>query len=295
MLPSVAIIGAGRVGTAVGKLLHIAGYPIAGVVGRSEQSAIKSVNIIGDGIPLASIEQGVKEAHWIFLTVPDDVLGQVAETVGKYMSDRVELLVHTSGVHGASILMRSDTDNIKRLSMHPIRAISDLTHGADRLQGAFWGLEGRADAVEIGKRLVAVLGGHPLLVQEGRKALYHAAAAISSNYVVALIHIGVHLMEKVGVQPEDALKAISNLVIGATSNVLEDGVAGALTGPIERGDVATVLAHLKALESTPRIRDAYHSLAVYTVGVAREKHSGDIDDEIVERLDYLERTLHRIE
>jgi predicted short-subunit dehydrogenase-like oxidoreductase (DUF2520 family) len=120
--------------------------------------------------------------------------------------------------------------------------------------------------------MVVLLEGKPLLIAAGKRPLYHAAAVMASNYVVALIDSAVILMEEAGVEPELALRALGPLLRASTENTLEAGPASALTGPIHRGDVGTVMAHLEALAEVPEaVRELYRRAGLHTAELAERK------------------------
>ncbi len=297
--PSVAIVGAGRVGTALGILLRRKGYPIRGVVRRSFAGAKESVRLIGGGAPHTDPALGAQDADIVLIAVPDDVLQETAAVVRAGRSFRPgDLLVHTSGALPASVLLDSAEsqsgspgDRPGLLSMHPVQSIADPVLGAERLVGAYFGLEGDIHAVEAGERLVADIGGRPLKVAPGRKSLYHAAACVASNYLVTLIDVALGLYERAGIDREDALRAIEPLIAATAANAARLGVPEALTGPIDRGDAETVRSHLSAMEAfakgseRDRIERIYRMLGLDTLGLARRKRgSVSPGHELIERM-----------
>lgn len=284
MLPAVAIIGAGRVGTAIGKLLHRQGYPVRGVVRRSMVRAEEAVRLIGAGTPTTDPVEGAEGAEIIFITVPDSFVTEIAAALGAGRSfgakDSKVLLVHTSGALPADALLAPGTENALRLSMHPIQTIADPGSGAERLKGSAFGLEGQSEAVARGKELVEAMGGVPLVILPGQKALYHAASCVMSNYLVGLIEAGLELYQLAGIPREQALKAVGPLLQGTLDNVFRLGLPAALTGPIERGDVKTVERHIEALdqvdsaEQRERLDRLYRLLGMQTLSVAAQKAGG---------------------
>lgn len=278
MHPPVAIIGAGRVGAAIGALLRRRGYPIAGVVRRTMAAAQEAARLIGAGTPSTDPVEGARGAGIIFLTVPDGAVREVAAAVASRLAfDRRHLLVHTSGALPASALRVPGAEGALHLSLHPIQSIADPQSGIDKLAGSVFGLEGEPEAVLWGKELVAAIGGVALAIEPGQKALYHAASTVASNYLVALVEASLELYGRAGVDQDAALAAVRALMQGTLENVSRLGLPGSLTGPIERGDVETVERHLAALEgiqelaARERLAGLYRTLGLQALRVARQK------------------------
>jgi predicted short-subunit dehydrogenase-like oxidoreductase (DUF2520 family) len=136
--------------------------------------------------------------------------------------------------------------------VHPLAAVADRVGGVERLRGASFGVEGDGAARIFAEGVVAACGGRVLAIRAGGKAEYHAAAVFASNYVVALMAVAERLMARAGVPAEDARPALASLAEGAVANVAARGPAAALTGPVARGDDATVRLHLSRLSGDER-------------------------------------------
>lgn len=276
--PSFAVIGAGRVGTALGALIRQSGYPIAGVVCRTMERAEEAVARIGGGTPHTHVARGAKGAGAVLIAVPDDALVSVAAAVASGRRFRSgELLVHTSGALPADVLRVRGAEKALCLSLHPIQTIADRELGAERLSGASYGVEGDAEAISFGQELVRAIGGVPLVIKPGAKAVYHAAACVASNYLHTLIDSGLRLYAQAGIPRSDALAALLPLMEGTLANAGRLGVPWALTGPVERGDVDTVRSHLHALaalsgEEAEELEGLYRLLGLHTLRLAEEKH-----------------------
>lgn len=282
MHPPVAIIGAGRVGTAIGALLHQKGFPIRGVVRRTQALAEEAVRLIGAGTPTTDPVQGAKGAEVIFVTVPDGAVSEMAAVLGAGRRfRRSDLLIHTSGALPADALWAPGTERALRLSLHPIQTIAHPVSGAERLVGSAFGLEGEPEAVERGRELVAAMEGVPLVIEAGKKALYHAASCVASNYLVTLVEASLKLYRQAGIPRSEALKALGALLQGTIDNISRLGIPGALTGPIERGDGETIRRHLEALGRIPdtaereRLDGLYRMLGLQTLFVAAQKPGGE--------------------
>lgn len=274
--PTVALVGAGRLGTALGILLARSGYPIGGVVCRSPARAREAVALIGAGTPHTDPAAGAQGAGVIIISVPDRALAGVARAIAAGCRlARGVLLAHTSGAHSAAVLRVPGTEGARLLSLHPIQTVADPRRGAERLRGAAFGIEGDEEALDLGEALVRDLGGVPLRIKPGRKALYHAAACVASNYLVALVDAALALYRLAGIEEEAALRALRPLMEGAIENAARLGPARALTGPIERGDVETVQAHLAALAAAgadrARLEGLYRTLGLSALALVARR------------------------
>jgi predicted short-subunit dehydrogenase-like oxidoreductase (DUF2520 family) len=168
-------------------------------------------------------------------------------------------------------------------SLHPLQAFADVETALATLPNSFFFLEGDDEAVDVLRSLVISLEGRPVRIDSASKVLYHAAATAASNYLVTLLDYATGLMVKAGVPPDVALPALLPLVQGTVRNLDAVGLPDALTGPIARGDVGTVRAHLDALRRAPGdLVRVYVALARKTVEVALRK--GRIEKEAADQI-----------
>src|SRR5690606_36753095 len=157
MHPPLAIIGARRVGAAVGALLHRQGVPIAGVVRRTMAAAREAVRLIGAGTPTTDPARAAEGAGVVLVAGAGGDAQRRAAALGRGLTlDRRHLLVHTSGALPAAALRVPGTEGALHLSLHPIQTVADPLSGAEKLQGSVFGLEGEPEAVARGKELVAL-------------------------------------------------------------------------------------------------------------------------------------------
>jgi predicted short-subunit dehydrogenase-like oxidoreductase (DUF2520 family) len=225
----VCIIGPGRAGTSLHRALERAGVDVVSVVGRD-----------GD---VAGAAEGVDV---VLIATPDAAIAEVAAAI----APRPEAVVaHVSGSLGLAPLAGHE----RRGVLHPLVALPDPVLGAERLRGAWFGLA--ADGDPLVAELAAALEGQTVLVAEDEWARYHAAAVIASNHLVALMG----QVERVAATVGAPLAAYLDLSRGTLDNVAALGPATALTGPVRRGDTATVQRHLDALPADER--PAYEALA----------------------------------
>ena len=270
--PRVAVIGAGRVGSALAVALAPKGYPVVGVASRTRASAARLASLVG--APLcASPAAAVKEADVVFITTPDRAIARVAAEIARHNGFRAgQIVAHTSGALRAGILAPARETGAVVASMHPLQSFAGVDQAVRNLPGSYFFLEGDADAVRSLANIVHDLGGRYITLEPHNKALYHAAACIASNYLVSLLHMAVELLACCGVPRREAPSLLRPLIEGTLNNIQDVGLPAALTGPVARGDVATIREHLEALaalRAAPGIAEQYRSLGRYTVDLAR--------------------------
>ena len=226
---SVRIIGPGRAGSSLALALERAGWTVAPVLGRGDD--------------LGAAAAGV---DLLVLAVPDASVGPVADAVDPSSSCAV---AHLSGSLGMACLAAHP----RRAVLHPLVALPDPERGAERLVGAWFGLA--VDGDPLAAEAVASLRGKVVSVAEDHWASYHAAAVMASNHLVALLG----QVDRVAAAVGAPIEAFLDLARGSLADVADLGPAAALTGPVRRGDVATVERHLAAL--APEERAGYAAMA----------------------------------
>ncbi|MBI2898826.1 MAG: DUF2520 domain-containing protein [Planctomycetes bacterium] len=264
-MKSVCIIGTGQAARAMGRLLARAGYAIAAVVSRSTDRARDAARFIGVGTPSTR----TAAADLVLLAVPDDRIEEVAEGLGDV---RGSVVAHLSGARSSEILAAPRARGARTGAIHPLRSFADPAGAAESFPGTFCAVEGEA-AAEL-ETVVRAIGGVPLRVRTEGKALYHAGAVFASNYLVAILEAALRLFEAAGVPRTEALPALAVLARGTVENVSRIGIPAALSGPIERGDAATVARHAAAIrERLPALAGLYSDLGRLSCEVALAKGS----------------------
>jgi predicted short-subunit dehydrogenase-like oxidoreductase (DUF2520 family) len=256
--PSVAIVGAGRVGQALGRLLAEAGYRIDAVACRTRRAAREAAGFVGAGRPISIRALGRLDADVALIATPDDAIRAVAERLAGAFTG---VALHTSGALGASELEGLRAGGARVGSMHPLQSFATPELGVARVAGSVFAIEGDREAVAVARRIARDVGGRPVRLRAGAKALYHAAAVLAAGHVTALLDMSVEAMRAAGLDEEEALAAVLPLTRGTLANVEAAGTAGALTGPFARGDEGTIARNRAALEALdPRIAEVYDTL-----------------------------------
>lgn len=243
------VIGPGRLGRALAALLTEAGTRVV-LLGRDES------------LP-ASPPVGV------LLTVPERAIRSVAQQLAHYPFARGIPVLHTSGAVDLEALSPIAERGCSIGGLHPLVAVPNPIDGVRLLRGAWWGIEGEGAALALASRIVASVEGRTLRIPPGGRALYHAGAVLASNYLVALLSVAERILVRGGIPVEQGRDALANLASGALTAVRDTGPLDALTGPVVRGDVETVRAHLAQLSDGER--DVYCALGREALGLARQR------------------------
>jgi predicted short-subunit dehydrogenase-like oxidoreductase (DUF2520 family) len=259
---AVGVVGAGRVGSALGRALGLAGHKVVAAAGVSEASRERSRERL-HGVPLVPVQDVVAAADLVLLSVPDDVLPSlVTGLVATDVEVRGKLLAHTSGRYGAGVLDPATRAGGLPLALHPVMTFTGRPDDVDRLAGICFGVTAPDPLRPVAEALVVEMGGEPVWIPEENRTLYHAALAGGANHLVTLVVESMDLLGRAGV--DNPGRMLGPLLGAALDNALRLGVSG-LTGPVARGDAGTVAGHVAELDRvSPRARAAYIALARLT-------------------------------
>jgi predicted short-subunit dehydrogenase-like oxidoreductase (DUF2520 family) len=260
---SVAIVGAGRLGTALASALDACGYEVRALVSRGASGARRAAARAG----LKTLALGAGElerlpsVELLFVTTPDDVLGETVASLASLTDARARVALHTSGALSSELLAPLRARGYQIGSMHPLAAVSETRAGARSLRHAFYCVEGEAAAVRAARRVVRDLGGRSFTIAPEDKALYHAAALITAGHTVALFDLAAALLARCGLSELEARRVLLPLLQSAVENLSRQPPERALTGTFARGDALTVRKHLAALAS----RKLVEAMSVYVL------------------------------
>jgi predicted short-subunit dehydrogenase-like oxidoreductase (DUF2520 family) len=255
----VGIVGVGRVGSTLGAALARAGHEVVAASGVSDQSRARARQWL-PGVPVLPVDETVAAADLVLLAVPDDVLRSlVAGLSGTGAWRPGQLAAHTSGAHGVGVLDPAAARGVLALALHPVMTFTGRPEDLDRLDGAAFGVTAPDELRPVAESLVVEMGGEPVWVPESARALYHAALSVASNHLVTLVNDSMSMLAGAGVG--EPARLVAPLLSASLDNVLRLGDA-ALTGPVSRGDTATVAAHVDTLaRSAPDSLAAYRAMA----------------------------------
>lgn len=280
---NIGIIGAGKVGVSVGRYLKDNNIQISGFYDINSDNAAFAAQFTQTDC-FSDLEELVKVSDTLFITTPDNVIGSVWDCIrDKNMSVQNKIVCHFSGALSSDVFTDSQSTGAGVCSIHPMLAFSDKLTSYRIPANTFFAVEGDETAVSALKSLFESLGNTVCRIDRSKKPLYHTAASVLSNELVALLDMGYSLLEQCGFSRDDAVKATQNLVSGNVKCVLENGCVNALTGPVERNDLQTVKKHVNSLESEDR--QIYILLAKRLVKIAKAKNEDRNYGEMSEFLD----------
>ena len=256
----IAIVGPGRVGTALHRALAETDCPVDAIYGRTEHPGVQSL-----------ANASAMESEILILAVPDAEIPSVVEVLS---SKRLNgpVVLHASGPLSSEVLAPLRTHGCAVGSMHPLVSLNGENNEENPFRGAYFGVEGDDPAVSAGKFIAARLEAEVLIVPSGLKSLYHAAAVAACGHVTALFDLAVAMMRSSGVQGSLCEVALLPLVKSTIRNIEENGTAHALTGTFARGDAAGLSRQLGAFEGvlTDEERDIYLTLGSRSLDIASQ-------------------------
>lgn len=271
---SVAILGLGKVGAAVGYLLRSAGYEIVAVAGRSKEKLRKNRNYTGGRLS-DSVAEAAALADCILITTSDDAIAPVCEEIcqkGALLPGKK--VVHMSGAGSLALLASAHSAGAYVASIHPLQTFATVDDAIKALPGSTFGITADEEIRDWAAQMVRDLRGIPFFLADEDKPLYHAAACLASNYLTTLLHTVETIYQSLGMAPADAIKAFWPLVSGTIRNIESKGTVQSLTGPIARGDACTVASHLATLRDRfPGLLPLYCAMGNETVALGLEKKS----------------------
>jgi predicted short-subunit dehydrogenase-like oxidoreductase (DUF2520 family) len=284
MKPSFAIIGCGRVGTALAVFLTRAGYRAVGFASKSISSAKRVANMVQSDHFSNVPWEITPRADIVFITTPDSAIPDTCNKISKNIGFADNAVVmHCSGALASSVLSSAKNCGAWIGSMHPLQSFASAEYETNPFQDIVISIEGEERALEFAKKISADLGGLDVEILTEAKTLYHASAVVASNYLVTLLDLAIQLIGDAGVDRQDAFKLLKPLIEGTLSNIEKTGAEDALTGPIARGDVKTVEKHIKEIGlKRPELLTLYKTLAFFTIDIAAAK--GGIPESSVQQL-----------
>lgn len=261
---AVGVVGAGRVGAVLAAALRAAGHQVVAAAGESDASRSRIAALL-PGVRVAKPSEVARASDLLLLTVPDDMLPNVVRVLSDSGAIHPgQVVVHTSGRHGLAVVAGAVAVGARTIAIHPAMTFTGTQVDLPRLTGCVFGVTADPSERDLAQSLVADLGGRLMWVPEERRTLYHAGLAHGANHLVTLVTQAMELLAAAGGEsPADTLRP---LLAAALDNALAQGDM-ALTGPIVRGDVETVRAHLVDITAhAPHTLASYVAMARATLG-----------------------------
>jgi predicted short-subunit dehydrogenase-like oxidoreductase (DUF2520 family) len=270
---TLSIVGAGRLGRTLGRLWQRIGVvTLQDVLNRSPASSSDAAAFIGGGHAIADFAHLQAADLWL-IAVPDDQIAGCCDRLaqsGKLTADSI--VFHCSGALTSAVLKSAQDTGAAIASIHPIRSFAEPATLAENFNGTWCGVEGDAHALAMLTPLFTAIGAQFVAIDPAHKTLYHAAAVFACNYLVTLQDIAQAAYAQAGIAPELGAKLLEPLVRETVDNVFRVGPAAALTGPIARGDTATVERQQNAITAwNPAYGRLYSEMAIHTAALAAKK------------------------
>jgi predicted short-subunit dehydrogenase-like oxidoreductase (DUF2520 family) len=259
--PTITIVGPGSLGTAMAHSLSDAGYRISEIVlKRASRSARQARRLARSlGAAAVSSDQPDLSGQIVWICVPDSQIRDVALFLGRTGQWKNRIVLHSSGALTSDELRPLEQRGAATASVHPM--MSFVPGVFPSLKDVPFAIEGNQAAVRVAQRVARDLGGHPFLLAKRDKAAYHAWGAFASPLLVSALATAEQVAHAAGISTRDSRSRIAPIVRQTIENYIERGGSAAFSGPIIRGDAATVRKHLKVLAGIPEAREVYVALA----------------------------------
>ena len=280
--PTLGFIGAGKVGSTLARLLFKAGYEIKAIYNRTPERAIELAETV-DSEAVETVGEVANSADFIFLTISDDAILPIVNIL-KEGDLTGKAVIHTSGASSLDVMAELSKKGATLGSFHPAFPFAVVESAMGALSGATFAIE--ADNKFLQKQLQEIaetLEGKIILIPDGEKARYHAALVFISNYTVTLYAIAENLMTSFSSDQIANKSALMTLLRATVDNIDKEGIPDALTGPLVRADLTTLMKHLNALDSD-KVKSAYINLARLSYPMLEQRgiNSGLIEQKLQE-------------
>jgi predicted short-subunit dehydrogenase-like oxidoreductase (DUF2520 family) len=272
MAPTLNLVGAGKVGRVLGRLFAASGaFQVQDVLTRSEASAVDAVRFMGAGRAVTDMAAMRAADAWM-LAVSDDQIAAACAQLAQRHALAGTVVFHCSGAKCSGELRLAVQAGAAAASVHPVRSFADPEQVARQFAATFCGIEGDARALALLEPALAAIGAQTVPIDAAAKTVYHAASVFASNYLVTVLDAALRAYQAAGI-PEPTARALAGPLAGETlSNVLRLGPGAALTGPIARGDMATVARQQDGLDAWDGATgELYRALAQATAGVVARR------------------------
>ena len=265
---NIGFIGAGKVGFSLGKYLTERNVRVSGYYSRNPQSSREAADFTNTRQYL-NLRHLVEDSDVLFVAIPDSAIAQMWEQL-KMLPIQNKIISHFSGALSSAVFSDIERYHAYGYSIHPLFAINDKYESYKVISQAFFTIEGDPKYLNWFLRLFESFGNPVEVISKEDKVRYHAAAAMASNLYVGLANMCEQMLRDCGFSAANAHRALSPLMIGNTENIIQYGPVGALTGPIERNDLTTVMDHLESLSEQEQ--KVYKILSGEVINVAKMKH-----------------------
>lgn len=273
--PSIAIVGAGNLGSALALSLRGAGYEIEAVISRKRRTSLtKSRNLAAEvdaRVATSSLDE--LNADVIWFCVPDGQIEPAAKELATKIDWKKKVALHASGALTSDVLSGLRKHGASVASAHPLMTF--VRGSRPSLAGVPFAIEGDARAVSIARGIVRDLGGQAYAIRKSDKIAYHAWGMFASPLLTALLVTTEQVAAAAGVKPKEARRRMIPILLQTLANYATFDAKDAFSGPIIRGDVETVKRHLRVLRGTPAA-EVYLALARAALLYLPVKHKNSL-------------------
>jgi len=258
--PRIAIVGPGRLGSALAQELMCVGYRITEIVSRNSVASRRKARALAKKVhAVAPMSNPRLDADLVWFCVPDREIGKAARQMAQVADWKGKIAFHSSGALASDELHVLRRRGAAVASVHPLMTF--VRASVPSLQGISIALEGDAKALRVAREIAGDLGADAFSISKSKKAAYHAWGGFTSPLLIALLVTGERVAQAAGLSPADARKKMLPIVRQTLANYAKLGPAGAFSGPIVRGDAQVVRKHVKELRKIPGAKDVYLALA----------------------------------
>lgn len=260
-MKSFSLVGAGRLGSTLAAALAGRGWEPILIVDTSRRARREARELIPGVRTTAGYGRLGRNESLVIISVPDSAMADAAAALAGNDADwRGKKVVHTSGILTSAALAKLRLKGAATASLHPAQSFPARGLPVSRFRGVYWSVEGDAPAVREAEELVRTLGGRMLVVPGRLKPLLHLACSLASNGFSSLEAAAAVLITEAGLDRESASAYLFPLIRGTLRNMEQLGIDRSLSGPVTRGDVATVRSHLELLKEHPALKALYVAL-----------------------------------
>jgi predicted short-subunit dehydrogenase-like oxidoreductase (DUF2520 family) len=257
----IAIVGAGTLAAALVRALDQSGYRIREIVTRDQPQSLRRARALAKRVHASAttLSKAQLGARITWICVPDDSISDVAQSIARQGDWRRKIVVHSSGALGADALAPAKQAGAATASAHPLMTF--VTQSSAGFKGVPFAIEGDPKAMVLIGAVVGRLGGKPFRIAAEFKPAYHAFGFFSSPALVALIAAAQQAGKVAGLSEPQARELMKPIVRQTIDNCFRSTAGEAFSGPLRRGDVATVRKHLEVLKDQPQLIDLYRALS----------------------------------
>ena len=266
----IGIIGAGRVGTTMGRYIIAHGGKIQGFYSRTIEHAKEAAQFCNTNY-FKDLDSLIEVSDTLFITTSDGAIKNVWDCIAA-KNVKGKVICHFSGSLSSDIFSNKESAGVVACSVHPIYAFSNKFTAYQNLTEALFTVEGDSEALSRMQELFAILPNRVVSIPTETKGKYHAAASVASNQLTGLLWMAIELLKETGITEKTAYEMLEPLVKNSVNSIFSNGCKEALTGPIERNDLETVKKHLAALENNALWNQAYQANGKLVLEVAKEKN-----------------------